>query len=185
MTAAHVRHRIHLLQELLAHPRASEVERDGARRALLRLLQLHPSHAQDTPALDLHPAPVADVKDAGKLLRAELRARRRVAELAPHRGAEPATDPVADLPEQVKISVRTSRWPVGDLIEVTLSDIPEDLWNITRSRWGVEDVVPTRRLHAAGLELEATCDTLRVDGGDRLEWTVYAVAPGLGRVHMP
>lgn len=168
--AASTARRIQYLKDLIGHHSTGESEREAARHALRRVLASNPE-AEDAGRISwMFPTTFGaryhrslGITDVGKILRKEFALRRKASRATGSTNPAPpaVVDPIGDLPEGVKISIRTERGLANDFIRVNLTATPDHWWEPLGPYTG-----PGPALERVGAEIRSAVEDFNYDGSD-------------------
>ncbi|MER5579804.1 hypothetical protein [Streptomyces massasporeus] len=183
--------KVWILENLIFHPRTGAEERDAAERMLDRALAAAQKNgefaASDNGAGTWHGYRLPEVRygkryeevknlsltDIAKRIRADVKLARKVdAKLAT--GTEVALidplAPLATMPKQMKVSVRTDYFSGGGAIDVRVYNLPEKGWGYVQEEdyWGEKRWVPGPQLRGILDALEEIHRAYNFDGSDSM-----------------
>lgn len=180
-----ITNRLRFLEQLFNHPKTSEAEKASAKAAIQRIknnpanADLFKQAAEDVPGLWNNPNMFVggryqrgqDIKDIAATLRKEFRAARKYAARTTASGdiGLAVIDPIGDIPESFKISVRIDRFSGGQSIDIAVTNVPKEdgeWFTYEEDMWREMRLVPTRRLKDLIGALEDALDAFNYDGSD-------------------
>lgn len=162
--------RIARVQAYVDHPRTPEHERAVAVHMLARLKARAASSVAGNKWTDnrwygeryIHDLKVGGVQIA-KLLRDEIKTMRKVAAKTAEPGSVAVVDPIGDMPAEIKVSIRSDY----NSIDITLKNVPADMWERKTNVNGYKHWVDGDRLYEIGKALRALMNSYNheeVDG---------------------
>lgn len=173
--------KLQLLRTLIEHPRTSDTEREAAKRAMERLLKKTQSISSTETVMPswmdfsrTYGSKYASMggkymtaAEIAKLVRADIKLALKVARVTGEPGALALADPLATLPPEVKVTVRTQTYSGGRSIDVVMRDVPED-WGFSMQpdRYYPSTLrsYPTQELKAAAQVLKDILQAYNYDG---------------------
>lgn len=177
---ASIAKKLQLLRTLIEHPRTGDSEREAAKRAMERLLEKAQSIESTVTVtsswLDFSRVYGSKYATMGgryltaaeiaKLVRADITLALKVARTTAEPGSVAVIDPLAAMPAEIKVTVKTQSYSGGRSIDVYMRNVPEDWGFVTESdRWSCEPrQVPSPALREAAKALSAILHAYNYDG---------------------